>query len=249
MGCGATDYTNLLKRYLGAAAGNVQLLTTEFNSVYSNPGKQSTSLVNGLFIADSLGELMQTSYDGATVWALRNGPYNTGNNDSPNLYGWRQGGDYGLLGTTDNPPATGPDVPYPSYFAEQLASNIIQAGGSVVQASSSDPNLAVYAVHEANGGLDLLVINKSPSGPITGQFAVTGFQPAAQAQVLQYGESAIHRAGGEQYRPIRPGQLHHVARALRLKFQPGNSRVLDERPRAEPSRRRRSLLRGCPLFR
>src|SRR5208337_2100976 len=122
------------------------------------------------FIADSLGELMQTSYDGAIVWSLRNGPYDTSNNDSSSLYGWREGGDYGLLGTPpDNPPATGTYVPYPSYFAEQLASNIIQAGGSVVQASSNDPNLAVYAVHEANGDLDLLVINKSPSGPITGQ--------------------------------------------------------------------------------
>ena len=50
-------------------------------------------------------------------------------------------------------------------------------------------NLAVYAVHEANGKLDLLVINKSSSGPITGQFAVAGFQPEAQAQVLQYGEA------------------------------------------------------------
>ena len=186
----ASAYTKLLEQYLGAAAGNVELLTTEFNSIYSNPGKQSTSLVNGLFIADSIGELLQTPYDGATVWALRNGPYNTGNNDSASLYGWRQGGDYGLLGTPpDQPPATGTYVPYPSYFAEQLASNIVQAGGSVVQASSNDPNLAVYAVHEANGDLDLLVINKSPSGPITGQFSIAGYQPGAQARVLQYGEA------------------------------------------------------------
>ncbi len=185
-----TGYTDLLDQYLGAGAANVELLATEFNSVYSNPGKQSTSLVNGLFIADSLGAMMETSYDGAAVWDLRNGVYDTSQNDSSSLYGWREGGDYGLLGSPpDDPPATGTYVPYPSYFAEQLASNIIQAGGTVVQASSSDPNLAVYAVHESNGDLDLLVINKSPSGPITGQFGLNGFQPAAQAQVLQYGEA------------------------------------------------------------
>ena len=186
----AAAYTSLLDQYLGSAAANVELLTTEFNSVYSNPGKQSTSLVNGLFIADSIGALLETPYDGAIVWALRNGPYDTSNNDSSSLYGWREGGDYGLLGTSpDDPPATGAYIPYPSYFGEQLASNIIQAGGSVVQASSNDPDLAVYAVHEANGDVDLLVINKSPSGPITGQFAVAGFQPDAQAKVLQYGEA------------------------------------------------------------
>ncbi len=45
----AADYESLLTQYLGAAGKNVQLLATEFNSVYSNPGKQTTSLVNGLF--------------------------------------------------------------------------------------------------------------------------------------------------------------------------------------------------------
>ncbi len=44
----AADYESLLTEYLGAAGNNVQLLATEFNSVYSNPGKQTTSLVNGL---------------------------------------------------------------------------------------------------------------------------------------------------------------------------------------------------------
>ena len=34
---------------LGAAAPNVELDCTENNSVYTNPGKQTTSLVNGLF--------------------------------------------------------------------------------------------------------------------------------------------------------------------------------------------------------
>ncbi len=184
----ATDYTALLNQYLGAAAQNVTLLTTEFNSVYSNPGKQTTSLVNGLFIADSLGALLQTSYDGATVWDLRNG-YDTSNNNSSSLYGWRDGGDYGLIGSPGTAPDTGTYVPYPSYFAEQLASEIIQSGGNVVQATSDDPNLAVYAVHESNGNLELLVINKSPSGPITGQFSLTDFQAAAQAQFWQYGEA------------------------------------------------------------
>ncbi len=52
----ASGYESLLTQDLGsAAAKNVELLATEFNSVYSNPGKQTTSLVNGLFVADSLG--------------------------------------------------------------------------------------------------------------------------------------------------------------------------------------------------
>jgi hypothetical protein len=184
----ASGYETVLTQYLGAAGKNVELLATEFNSVYSNPGKQTTSLVNGLFVADSLGVLLETPYNGADVWDLRNS-YDTGNNNSSSLYGWRQGGDYGLIGSPGSPPATGPYVPYPTYFAEQLASKIIQSGGTVVQAASNDPNLTAYAVLEPNGHLDLMVINKSASGALTGQFQLAGFQPSGQAQVWQYGEA------------------------------------------------------------
>lgn len=185
----AADYESLINDYLGAAGKNVQLLATEYNSVYSNPGKQTTSLVNGLFVADSIGAMLETAYDGADVWDLRNS-WSTSGNDSSSLYGWRQGGDYGILGSPNgSPPSSGTYVPYPTYFAEELASKIVQSGGEVVQAASSDPDLTVYAVLEPDGHLDLLVINKSAAGPITGQFQLANFQPASQATVWQYGEA------------------------------------------------------------
>ena len=49
------------------------MMATEFNSVYTNPGKQSTSLVNGLFVADSIGSLLEQRLSGGIVWDLRNG--------------------------------------------------------------------------------------------------------------------------------------------------------------------------------
>jgi len=188
----AAGYETLLIKYLGNAGYNVQLLATEFNSVYTNPGKQTTSLVNGLFVADSLGVLLETSYNGADVWDLRNS-FDTGNNNSSGLYGWRQGGDYGILGSPNgSPPASGAYAPYPTYFAEQLASKIIQSGGEVVQAASDNSNLSAYAVLEPNGHLDLLIINKSgpsASSAVSEQIQLAGFQPQAQAQVWQYGEA------------------------------------------------------------
>ena len=185
----AADYESLLTQYLGGAGGAVTLLATEFNSVNSQPGKQTTSLVNGLWVADSLGGLLETPYDGADYWDL-GGSYQTGGNDSPSLYGWRQVGDMGLIGGPNGtPPVSGLGVPYPTYFAEELASKIIQAGGQVVSASSSDPNLTTYAVLEANGQLKLLVINKSASSALTGQFQLDNFQPGPEALVWQYGEA------------------------------------------------------------
>ena len=175
---------------LASQASSVQVMATEYNSVYTNPGKQSTSLVNGLFVAESLGSLLDSGYSGGFVWDLRNG-WDTGENNSNLLYGWREGGDYGQLGdpNSNSPPATGPYVAYPGYYALQLASKIIQSGGQVVSATSNYSDLDVYAVMESSGDLDLLVINVNPAASLTEQFDLTGFQPGGPAQVWQYGET------------------------------------------------------------
>ncbi len=183
------SYQSLLSQTVPAQAASVQLLATEFNSVYTNPGKQSTSLVNGLFIANSLGSLLDSGYVGSAAWDLRNG-WGTANNNSPALYGWRVGGDYGVLGTSGgSAPATGTYVAYPNYYALQLLSKLAAPGGHVVSAASNYSDLDVYAVGEPNGDLGLLVINTNPAAAITSQFNVSGFQPGGSAQVWQYGKT------------------------------------------------------------
>jgi hypothetical protein len=184
----AAAYRALITKDLGSAGAGVQLLATEFNSVSYNPSNQTTSLVNGLWLADALGGLLQTEYNGANFWDLRNG-WDTSHYTS-SVYGWRTGGDYGMLGSSNgSAPATGTYVPYPTYFAEQLLSKMVHAGDTVVQASSDDSTLAAYAVKEANGHLELLVINKNANTDLTGQFNISGFTPASQATVWQYGKA------------------------------------------------------------
>ena len=132
------DYQALLQQTLGSRAAGVQLIATEFNSVSYNPGKQTTSLVNGLFVAASLGGLLDSGYSGDCFWDLRN-DYDAGNNNSNALYGWREAGDYGVLGSTaqTTPPYTGQYIAYPDYYALQLASKIIVPGGEAVPVSST----------------------------------------------------------------------------------------------------------------
>ena len=52
--------------------------------------------VAGLFVADSVGSLLDSGYAGGVFWDLRNG-WNTTGNNSLLLYVWRQGGDEGLV--------------------------------------------------------------------------------------------------------------------------------------------------------
>jgi hypothetical protein len=166
-----TDY------YLGSVSTNIELLCTENNSVSSNPGKQSTSLVNGLFMADSLSQLMQTEFNGLFWWDLRNGSGSGGNN-SASLYGWRLVGDYGVLEGSNF---------YPTYYTARLMQNFVQAGDTVITAGSDYTFLSSYAVQRLNGRLTILTINKSPSNTATGQVAVAGYTPAPGATVYSYG--------------------------------------------------------------
>ena len=91
----ASDLRGQITDYIGAPNDtNIELVCTENNSVSSAPGKQSTSLVNGLYKIDSLAQLMQTEFNGLFWWAFRNGVETDGNMGA-GLYGWRQYGDYG----------------------------------------------------------------------------------------------------------------------------------------------------------
>jgi alpha-L-arabinofuranosidase len=193
------------------ASNYIELLATEINSVYTTPGKQSVSIVNALFLADSLGSMMNTEsggqtgatgttgYDGMWTWDLHNGSFGT-DNDSSTLYGWRTGtnyGDYGLLGSGTGVPGELNNVKYPDYFSEQLASKIVQTGGQVVNASSDSTLLDAYAVMESNGHLALLVVNKNrptgtppnnlPDQTVLETFNLNGFVPSGQSTLYQYG--------------------------------------------------------------
>lgn len=173
----AANLRQQLSDYLGAAGANVELVCTENNSVSYNPGKQTTSLVNGLYLADSLGNLLQTEFNALAWWDLRNGQ-ETGNNNDSSLYGWREYGDYGVLDSN-----TG----YPTYYAMKLLSHLGAGGDTVVSAASNYPLLSSYSVLRQDGSLSILVINKSATNALTGVIALSNFIPSGTATIYSYG--------------------------------------------------------------
>jgi hypothetical protein len=177
----SNDAANLrqqLTDYLGADGANVEMVVTEVNSVYASPGKQTTSLVNGLFTADTLGQTLKTEFNGLLWWDLRNGQ-ETGNNNSASLYGWRPYGDYGVLSNQSEA--------YPSFYVSKLLKDFARGGDAVVQATSDNTLLAAYAAKRANNALTLLVINKSPTQTMPAKFWVDGYVPDPQSGIGSYG--------------------------------------------------------------
>jgi alpha-N-arabinofuranosidase len=177
----ASDAGNLrqmISDYTGANGTNIEIVCTENNSVSSGDGKQTTSLVNGLFMADSLAQLMQTEINGLFWWNLENGGDDFGNNNSPSLYGWRLYGDYGVLEGTNY---------YPPYYAERLMQHFVQPGDTVIAAASDYTLLSTYAVRRQDGSMTILTINKDPANTLTGNLALSGFLPAPTGTIYSYG--------------------------------------------------------------
>jgi alpha-N-arabinofuranosidase len=167
-----------LKNYFGDAHTNVEMLCTENNSTPQNTGKQTTSLVNGLYLADSFGQISQTEFNSFIWWNLRNAQDRKSNN-SPSLYGWRQYGDHGIM--------SGNDTRYPTFHIFKLLNHFARGGDQIVRATSDNPLLSIYAARRVDKTLALLIINKSPQIVMNAKISIASFQPQSQATIYSYG--------------------------------------------------------------
>jgi hypothetical protein len=192
----ATNLRQLITDYIGATPGSsIELAVTELNSVSSGPGKQTTSVVNGLFYADAIATLAATEFKACTWWALRGGADTTANN-SASLYGWREYGDYGVVSSGDVS-GTPANTPYPAYYAAQLLTNWGRGGSAVVSATSGYALLSIHAAQLLNGNLALLVINKHPTAGLPAQITLDNFTPGSvAAPFFSYGKPNDLAGGG-----------------------------------------------------
>lgn len=165
--------------YLGAANGsNIELCVTENNSDAGAMGRQSTSLINALYLADSTSQLMKTEFKSYIWWDLHNGAQTDGNLD-PSVYGWRNVGDYGVL--------NGANLPYPTYYAAKLLQHFARPGDVVLGSGSDHLLMSATAVRRTNGSLTLLVINKHETSSLSAQVGLQHFVPATAATLYSYG--------------------------------------------------------------
>ena len=176
----AADLRQQITDYFGSGGDGIELLVTENNSNAGQQGRQSTSIVNALYYADSLAQLMKTEFNSFVWWDLRNGLDYSGNFDST-LYGWRTYGDLGIM-----PPGT-TVTNYPSYYGMKLMQHLVHGGDTVLDATSDYLLLSAYAGLQTNGDLTLLVVNKDATSNLTARIALSNFAPASTAIVRSYG--------------------------------------------------------------
>jgi alpha-L-arabinofuranosidase len=174
----ATELRQEISDYFGPGGTNIELLCTENNSESQNQGKQSTSLVNGVYLADSLGQLMQTEFSSYLWWIFEEGA-DTSGNFSSSLYGWRTYGDYGL--------ALNINTRYPTFYAMKLMHDFVQPGDTILDTGPGYPFLDVFAATKTNGTLSVLFINKDRTNTYSRQITLNNCSPNAAVTVRSYG--------------------------------------------------------------
>ena len=177
----AANLRQMISDYFSSGGTNIELLCTENNADAGTQGRQSTSLVNGLYYADSLGQLMKTEFNGFIWWDLRNGTdsQGAGGDFNASLYGWRTYGDLGMI--------NGLTTRHPTFYAAKLMSAFARAGDTILGTSSDYSLVAAYAARRLNGALSVLVLNKSITSSLTVQLALNGYAPGTTATIRSYG--------------------------------------------------------------
>ena len=177
-------------------------------------GVQSTSLVNGLYLADSMSQIMKTEFNSYLWWIFENGPDTTGDFD-PSLYGWRTYGDFGLVQDIN--------TRYPTFYAMKLMQYFVRPGDTILNPTSDYPLLSVYAASNSGGTISLLVINKNPTNILTSDITLAGFVPNAVATVRAYGipqDEATRTNGSVADQDIAMGSFASASPNFTYSFPP-----------------------------
>jgi len=164
-----------IAQYCPSRAAQIQIMITETNSVSYNPGKQTVSLVNALFLDDNYMTWLENGVTNVDWFQLHNGPMTGANiNTSPSLYGTATYGDYGILSNGQTPELAA-DTPFPPYYGLQMRTHLGRPGDQMIASSSDTAMITAHAVKRADGSLAVLLINKDPAASYDVALSLSGY--------------------------------------------------------------------------
>jgi alpha-N-arabinofuranosidase len=190
-----TTEINTVKAELKTAGNpNTPIYVGEIGGAYSNPGKQSWSITQGLYAGQVLGEMMNEGISRLTWWIGFGNCNGQSGNDNASLYGWQSFGAYNVFSdgaldpTCPNAGPTGSMSPTARAF--QLFSNVAVNGESVLTADTTGDTTNVRAYSATNSGGTALVLfnlNENSNAPVT--ITLSGQSAATTVTVETYDKS------------------------------------------------------------
>ena len=150
--------TYLQTEMLAQSKPILPVFLSEWN-IFTEGSKQQVSFVDGMHASLVLGELIKNKFEMASRWDLANG--------------WADGNDHGLFSFGDEPGvakyAARPAFYYLYYFQKYF-------GDIMVDATSSNGNVMVYASQFSSGEVGIVILNKSDTGLIV-EMSLKNFNP------------------------------------------------------------------------
>jgi hypothetical protein len=179
---------------------NTPIYVGEIGGPYSNPGKQSWSITQGLYAGQVLGEMMNDGVSRLTWWIGFGNCNGQAGNDSASLYGWQDFGAYNVF--SDGPsettcPGAGPlGTMSPTARAFQLFSNVAVNGESVLTANVAGDTADVVAYAATHsGGTALVLFNRNETANEPVSVTLSTQNSANTVTVITY-DKAIYDLSG-----------------------------------------------------
>jgi hypothetical protein len=206
-----TTNINTLKTELATyGTPNTPIYVGEIGGTYTNPGKQSWSITQGLYAGQVLGEMMNDGVSRLTWW-IGFGGCSTSGNMSTSLYGWQNFGGYNIF--SDGPddgaacsPGAGPTgTMNPTARAFQLFSQMDVAGQTVLTATvaGDQTDVRAYAATNPQGtALFLFNVNENLAQPVT--ITLTGKTSSTGVTVTTYDKAIYDLSGSPTGTPPDP---------------------------------------------
>jgi hypothetical protein len=181
----------------------------EIGGPYSNPGKQSWSITQGLYAGQVLGEMMNAGVSRLTWWIGFGNCNGTNGNDATSVYGWQDFGAYNIFsdGSED---ATCPGAGIlgmmsPTARAFQLFSQMAVNGQKVLTATVNGDTTDVRAYAATNpNGTAVLLFNDNENLAQEVTVTLTGKNSSSSVNVTTYDKATYDLSGSPTGTPPDP---------------------------------------------
>jgi hypothetical protein len=181
----------------------------EIGGAYSNPGKQSWSITQGLYAGQVLGEMMNDGVSRLTWWIGFGNCNGSSGNDTTSVYGWQTFGAYNVFsdGSEDSTcPGAGPlGTMSPTARAFQLFSQMAVNNQKVLTATVAGDTTDVRAYAATNpNGTALLLFNDNETLAQEVIITLTGKDSSPSVNVTTYDKAIYDLSGSPTGTPPDP---------------------------------------------
>jgi hypothetical protein len=188
---------------------NTPIYVGEIGGAYTNPGKQSWSITQGLYAGQVLGEMMNAGVSRLTWWIGFGNCNGTNGNDSTSLYGWQDFGAYNVFsdGSEDSTcPGAGPlGTMSPTARAFQLFSQMGVNDQTVLTATVTGDTTDVRAYAATNPkGTALFLFNDNETTAQSVAITLSGKTSSTGVTVTTYDKATYDLSGSPNGTPPDP---------------------------------------------